>query len=71
MKCKGICDSIKVKHGNPAGGRYANGQKRCQICEKWFLTERIRCECCECKLRSKPRNSAYKAKLKAKLRARK
>ena len=37
MTCKGICIRHKA-HKPYRSGRYANGQKRCQICElfiKW------------------------------------
>lgn len=45
-------------------GRYAAGQKRCQICEI-FITWNgdNKCPCCHYKLRSKPRNIKYKAAL--------
>jgi hypothetical protein len=46
-------------------GRYAMGQKRCQICELFIRWDGLSCPCCGYKLRTKPRNLKYKAKLKA------
>jgi hypothetical protein len=45
-------------------GRYANGQKRCQICEIFLKWEGLWCPCCGYRLRTKPRNLKYKAKLR-------
>ena len=48
---------------NGYGGRYGNGQVRCQTCEI-YMTENGAsngyCLCCNMRVRSKPRNSAYK-----------
>ena len=63
--CKGIC--IRYKARKPiSGGRYASGQKRCQICEVFMQTDELWCPCCGYRIRSKPRNSKYKAKLRDK-----
>ncbi len=63
MTCKGICDQHKAK--KPLGiGRYASGQKRCQICEIFIKWEGKWCPCCGYRLRCKPRNIVYKDKLK-------
>ena len=57
--CRDICRRYKAP--KPKGGRrYADGQKRCQICEVFFKTDDIWCICCGYRLRSKPRNSRYK-----------
>ena len=62
--CNGVCVRYKAK--KPAsGGRYENGQKRCQVCEVFLKTDEMWCPCCGLRLRSKPRNSKYKAKLRA------
>ena len=62
MTCKGICSRHKAQ--KPVGmGRYANGQKRCQICEIFLKWEGLWCPCCGYRLRTKPRNLKYKAKL--------
>jgi len=65
MTCKGIC--IRHKAQKPVGsGRYVSGQKRCQICEIFIKWDGLWCPCCGYRLRTKPRNLKYKAKLRAK-----
>ena len=62
MTCKGVCDRYKAKR--VAGmGRYASGQKRCQICEIFIDWDGRWCPCCKYRLRAKPRNLVYKEKL--------
>lgn len=62
MVCKGIC--IRHKALKPVGdGRYATGQKRCQVCEIFLNWNGLWCPCCGYRLRTKPRNIKYKAKL--------
>jgi hypothetical protein len=57
---------MRHKAQKPIGsGRYATGQKRCQICELFIRWEGLWCPCCGYRLRTKPRNLKYKAKLKA------
>ena len=64
MTCKGIC--IRHKAQKPVGsGRYASGQRRCQICEIFIKWDGLWCPCCGYRLRTKPRNLKYKAKLRA------
>jgi len=59
VTCKGIC--IRHKATKPVGiGRYAAGQKRCQVCSEFIIWEGIWCPCCGYKLRTKPRKSVYK-----------
>ena len=76
-RCKGICKKFKAKR--PSNGkRYDSGQARCQICEKWIdyhgahLKGNIPaiensigwfCNCCNYRMRQKPRNKIYKEKL--------
>ncbi len=68
MTCKGICTRYKAQ--KPVGtGRYASGQKRCQICEIFIKLEALWCPCCGYRLRTKPRNLKYKAKLRARVEA--
>ncbi|PWU80745.1 MAG: hypothetical protein DLM72_10635 [Candidatus Nitrosopolaris wilkensis] len=63
MTCKGIC--VRHKAQKPVGsGRYANGQKRCQICEIFMKWDGLWCPCCGYRLRTRPRNLKYKAKLR-------
>jgi hypothetical protein len=64
MTCKGIC--IRHKAQKPVGsGRYATGQKRCQVCEVFIKWDLLWCPCCGYKLRTRPRNIKYRAKLRA------
>ena len=55
--CKGICELKKTltMHNNL---RYKQGQKRCVLCNCYFLTENILCPCCKTRLRRKPRNKS-------------
>ena len=63
MSCKGVCPQYKAK--KPVGiGRYASGQKRCQICELFMRWDGLWCPCCGYRLRGHPRNVTYKEKLK-------
>jgi len=63
LSCKGVCP--KYKADKPVGiGRYASGQKRCQICELYMTWGGLWCPCCGYRLRSKPRNVKYKDKLR-------
>jgi hypothetical protein len=67
MTCKGIC--LRHKAQKPIGaGRYALGQKRCQICEIFIKWDGLWCPCCGYRLRTKPRNLKYKAKLRSRKR---
>ena len=68
MTCKGICTKYKAQK-LVGTGRYASGQRRCQICEIFIKWEGIWCPCCGYRLRTKPRNLKYKAKLRARVEA--
>jgi len=61
--CKGLCEQYRGYKSNILG-RYARGQKRCQMCDIFLNYEGIYCPCCGYKLRSKPRNSLFKEKLR-------
>jgi predicted amidophosphoribosyltransferase len=64
MVCKGIF--LRHKAMKPVGtGRYSIGQKRCQVCEIFLTWEGLWCPCCGYRLRTRPRNMKYKAKLQA------
>ena len=60
-ECKGLCDinrESQLKLG------YKNGQKYCKKCEKYFLTDEIKCKCCKNKLRcSKKYNKTWKDRI--------
>jgi hypothetical protein len=60
MTCKGICLHHK------ASGRYANGHKRCQICDLFIKWNGVFCPCCRRRLRIGPRNMKFKSKLRIK-----
>ncbi|MEE8132290.1 MAG: hypothetical protein V3T40_01795 [Nitrososphaerales archaeon] len=63
MLCKGLCQKYKAK--KPYGiSRYADEQKRCQICEIFIHYAGVRCPCCGYKLRVTPRGTKYRIKLK-------
>lgn len=63
LTCKGICSRHKAP--KPVGdGRYSTGQKRCQVCEIFLKWDGLWCPCCSYRLRTKPRNLKYKAKLR-------
>jgi hypothetical protein len=64
MTCKGIC--IRHRAEKPLGhfGRYATGQKRCQICAIYMRWDGIWCPCCGCRVRTRSRNSKFKQELK-------
>ena len=62
MACKGIHD--KYKRTRKVGtSNYIDGKKRCNHCEVFIEWDGIMCPCCGYKLRTKPRNKYYKAKL--------
>jgi hypothetical protein len=64
MVCKGIC--VRHKAIKPvATGRYSTGQKRCQMCEIFLKWDGLWYPCCGYRLRTRPRNLKYKAKLQA------
>jgi hypothetical protein len=59
LACKGICGRFKT-----VSNHYANGQKRCQICELFIKWDGLYCPCCGCRLRIGPRNPKLNAKLR-------
>jgi hypothetical protein len=64
MTCKGICVRYKA-----ASNHYANGQKRCQVCDLFIKWNGLFCPCCGYRLRTGPRNFKFKAKLREQERA--
>jgi hypothetical protein len=69
--CKGICKEHKVRKPRDGTSRYLSGQVRCQICGIFMLRESchsednkpatdstvdLYCNCCNCMVRSRPRN---------------
>jgi tRNA(Ile2) C34 agmatinyltransferase TiaS len=57
MPCKGY---VYVK----ALGRYATVNKRCKSCGLFIKWDGLWCPCCGYKLRTRPRNMKFKAKLR-------
>ena len=75
--CRGHCKEHKVRKPHGAT-RYGSGQVRCQICDVWMdyhgchtkdgspavkNTNGWFCNCCNYRVRQKPRNKIYKEKL--------
>jgi hypothetical protein len=58
MSCKGICTCYKT------ADRYATGNKRCQQCNLFLKWEGLWCPYCGCRLRTRPRHSKFKEKLR-------
>jgi len=69
--CKNICKEYKVRKPRDGTSRYLSGQVRCQICGEFITkdgchdrndkpatddTVDLYCNCCNCMVRSKPRN---------------
>jgi hypothetical protein len=64
MTCKGVCIRHRAQRPSGSFGRYAAGQKRCQVCAMFMKWDGLWCPCCGCRVRTKPRNSKFKQKLK-------
>jgi hypothetical protein len=58
MPCNGLCIRDKASRG------YANGHKRCNHCDLFVKWEGLWCPCCGYRLRTKPRHSKFKTKLR-------
>ncbi len=76
--CKEICKKFIVKKPT-SGSRYGAGQGRCQTCDVWIDYRGAHtkdgspavidslgwfCDCCNYRIRQKPRNKVYKERLK-------
>lgn len=61
--CNGVCKKYQATKQSGTS-RYAAGQKRCQICEIFMNVEGLWCPCCGYRLRSHPRHSINKQKLR-------
>ena len=61
MACKGICHRYKAKWITQTF-RYANGQKRCNICEIFLEWGGFFCPCCRMLLRTRSRSRSIKGK---------
>ena len=63
--CKGLCQ----KHEAPKKAnkfRYKNGEKKCGICERYFITDKWRCICCGTTLRKSSHSFSTKNRQKLK-----
>ena len=84
--CTGICKNYQVKKPPGKQGRYESGQGRCQTCDIWISYRGAHkkdgepaedgsmgwfCNCCNMRVRQKPRNKVYKEKLQEKIKQRK
>ena len=63
MIYRGICIRYKA-HKPTYSSRYANGKKHCRLCNLFIKWDELWCPCWGYKLRTKPRHSKYKAKLR-------
>ena len=76
--CKGRCKGFRVKR-NGSGGRYDAGQAHCQVCDAWIDHRGCHtrdgspagegtvgwfCNCCNYRVRQRPRNRVYKEKFR-------
>ena len=52
MACIGICENYKATKPRE-GGRYGNGQKRCQTCQIFLHWDGLYCPCCGMRLRGR------------------
>ena len=64
MSCKGICIRHRAQRPSSSFGRYAIGQKRCQVCSIFLRWDGLWCPCCGYRVRTRPRCSKYKQKLR-------
>jgi len=60
MKCVGICEKLKanlqyIGYRKGILPRYANGQKRCKVCDIFMRFSGSNCPCCGYKMRTKSR----------------
>jgi len=61
MTCNGICKNFKTTKPQK-GGRYKNGQKRCQTCDIFMSHDGLYCPCCNMRLRGSSRYVKIKEK---------
>ena len=62
MTCNGVCENYKAT--KPAyGGRYEDGQKRCQTCQIFVYYNGLFCPCCNMRLRTNSRYTKLKERV--------
>ena len=54
--CTGVCVSLKSTRVTTSK-KYERGQKRCTLCDIFMETMKLRCPCCNAKLRTKARSN--------------
>lgn len=62
--CKGICQRYEAPK-IALQMRYKNGEKKCGVCDRFFITDKWRCVCCHTTLRSN--SHSYSSKQRQKL----
>jgi len=62
MTCKGTCNQYKAQR-TPGINRYVQGQKMCSTCEIFVWWDDTHCPCCNCTLRTRPRNTKNRRQL--------
>ena len=60
--CIRDCEKYKARKPPLGVGRYAVGQKRCQLCEIFIHWNGVKCPCCKRQLRQLPRSRKGKEK---------
>jgi hypothetical protein len=60
----GICVRHRAQKPPGAFGRYATGQKRCQVCEIFLKWDGMWCPCCGYRVRTRPRGHKFKERLR-------
>ena len=60
--CISTCQKYKARKPPLGIGRYAVGQKRCQVCEVFIRWDGLKCPCCKGSLRRIPRSRKGKEK---------
>jgi len=63
MQCNGSCKNYKATSNTHVGGRYEQGQKRCNRCEIYIKWDGLWCPCCGYLLRTKPRGTKLKRRI--------
>jgi len=61
--CKEVCKKFKAEKPSNDKGRYEMGQKRCNACDIFLNYSDVRCPCCGCNLRTKPRSTKLRRSL--------
>ena len=65
--CKGNCSKYKTHSWLGRTSPYSLGYRRCNVCEIYIKTEKIRCLCCDSQLKKLPKNQRAKEIVKKSL----